>query len=246
MFADRSVPWIGAQSLDPTCKLPEQARKAGIAASRITPIGGMPIDPAFYEPQEHGRESTLRRLGFDPAKPVVLVTFGGQGSVQVERCAQSLRKLGSEINVVFLCGHYHELRERLTQMQTPYGKCVLGFQPDPPAAWYKLADVIVGKPGSLTITEALVMRKPLVAVRAGTLAVVQRGNEEWLEQERVGRVVEVDDVADAVREMLRRTDIRANIDKHWHNGVDETASHLLRLAGYVETSSENKQASQTC
>lgn len=230
-------PGIDAHYLNPTPQLTEQARKAGIAASRITPIGGMPIDPVFYERQHQDRDGAIAQLGFDPAKPIVLVTFGGQGSVQVERCARALQRLGSEINVIFLCGHYVEVRERLERMRTPYGKRVLGFTPEPPAAWYELADVIVGKPGSMTITESLVKRKPLVAVRSETLAIVQRGNEEWLERAGVGRVVEIDDVPSAVRDVLRCPEMRANIDRHWHHGMDEIATHLLRWAGQPETSS---------
>ncbi|MFO0602912.1 MAG: hypothetical protein U0324_07040 [Polyangiales bacterium] len=225
-------PDIDAHYLNPTERLMEQCRAAGVAEARATAVRGMPVDPAFYDHRGGDRAEVLARLGLDPSLLTVLVSFGGQGSVLVERCARALRPLGAGCNVIFLCGRDEAGRARVERLEAPYRKCALGFTEEPPAAWYGLADVVVGKPGSMTLTEAIVMRKPLVALRSGTLAVVQRGNEEWIERAGVGAVVELDGLADAVRRLHGSAAVRAAIDRHWHRGVEEIAAHLLRLGGH--------------
>lgn len=220
-----------AHYLNPGHALMARALEVGIAPSRATRIAGMPIDPAFYDDLTFDRAEALSAMGLDPRAPTVLVSFGGHGSVQAERCAASLEAIGRPLNVIFLCGRHDAARRRIERRRTSYRKVALGFTPEPPVRAYALSDVVVGKPGSMTLTEAMIMRRPIVAVRANTLAVVQRGNEDWVRASGVGAVVGLPDVGGAVRRLLDRDDVRAAIERHWHRGVDDITDHLLRIGG---------------
>lgn len=223
-------PAADAHYLCPSSKLMARCLAAGIPASRCVSVPGMPIDPAFYEGGAIDRARALTDAGLDPSQPTVLVSFGGQGSVFVESCARRLADLGPAWNVIFLCGRNDAGRARLERLATPYRKRVLGFTPEPPAAWYALADVIIGKPGSMTITEALVSRKAMVAVTAKSLAVVQRGNERWLRDANVGEVVDLHDLGAAVRRSLENPARRASIEGAWHRGVYDITHQIARIA----------------
>lgn len=224
-------PDADARWLCPSPRLLSQAAAAGVPEDRLEAISGMPVDPSFYAVPALERAAELSAVGLDPARPTVLVSFGGQGSVFVDACARGLCALGDTINVIFLCGRDAKSRERVSRMETPYRKLALGFSPEAPARWYALADVIVGKPGSMTLTEAIVTRRPLVAVESKTLAVVQRGNEAWIREAGVGEVARLEEVAPAVRRLLDRPEARAAIERHWHRGVFEIADRIVQIAG---------------
>jgi processive 1,2-diacylglycerol beta-glucosyltransferase len=210
--------------------LERQAETAGIAADRVASVPGMPIDPAFYDPPPQNKREELLALGLHAQKPTILVGFGGQGSVSVQQCALRLFDLGSQCNVIFLCGRHSRVRDALTSLPTPYPKVVLGFGQQPPALYYHLADVMIGKPGSMTITEAIVTRTPLLALKSQSLAFVQRGNEDWIRQSGIGEVITLDTLPMAVTRALTCHDMRQQIDKQWHQSVFDIAQRIQALA----------------
>jgi processive 1,2-diacylglycerol beta-glucosyltransferase len=221
---------MDASYITPTHVLAGQAAAHGIAPERRIGVAGMPIDPLFYDPPALERAEALPRSGLDPARPTILVGFGGQGSVLVQQCAAQLDALGDAINAIFLCGRHQALYNYLAARPTPYRKLVLGFTPAPPASYYHMADIIVGKPGSMTITEALITRTTLLAIESRALAVVQRGNEAWLRRSGVGEVISIRDLPSAVRRIIGSGAPRAQIDREWHRGVFDMATVITRVA----------------
>src|SRR5690606_24753595 len=102
----------------------------------------------------------------DPGRPTGVISFGGQGSVLVERCARALEGVDRPLNVIALCGRDAALRERVAALPTRHRRVVYGFAPEPPVHYHHLADFLVGKPGSMTVTEAVVTETPILAIRA--------------------------------------------------------------------------------
>ncbi len=234
---------MDAYYINPTPKLNQQAAALGIPIDRRIEVSGMPIDPLFYDPPPANKAAALRELGLDPAQPTVLVGFGGQGSIFVKRCAEELCKVQTPINVIFLCGRHKALFDDLATFTPPYRKLVLSFLPEAPAYYYHLADVIIGKPGSMTITEAIVTRSALVAIESRSLALVQRGNEDWLRQSGVGAVIRVPELSSAVESILRSTLVNSSLEREWHRAVFEIADIIVQLAHgqglHAEVSREN-------
>lgn len=233
---------MDALYINPTLKLAEQAAAAGVRAECQITVKGMPIDPLFYQSPDFDAGQALTRLGLDPANPTVLVGFGGQGSVLVKQCAEALFKVNRPLNVVFLCGRHQSLYDEISAMKTPYPKLVLSFMPEAPAYYYHLADVIVGKPGSMTITEAVVTHTPILAVESKSLAIVQRGNEVWLRRSGVGEVIHIPDLVNALHRVLSSSTVQQNIEREWHQGVFDIARIITQIAYGSGLQANNKEA----
>src|SRR5215467_9095091 len=78
--------WLERQDQHFICgsaKAVEQARALGHPAEKVHRVSGMILNPRFYEipPLPAGERASARAaLGFDPAQPVGLMLFGGEGS----------------------------------------------------------------------------------------------------------------------------------------------------------------------
>ncbi|GAB4109956.1 MAG: hypothetical protein OHK0050_03160 [Roseiflexaceae bacterium] len=110
-----------------------------------------------------------------------------------------------------------------------------GFSPEPPTAYYHLADILVGKPGTMTINEALITRTAFLAIESRSLAVVQRGNEAWLRQSGVGAVIRLPELAEAIDRLLNTSTINQQIEAEWHRGVFDIAAMIVEITQQRQT-----------
>src|SRR5664279_258549 len=110
--------WIEQQVQHFICgsaKAVEQALAMGHAADKVHRVSGMILNPRFYEIaplSAEDRSAARARLGFDPAKPVGLVLFGGEGSAVMRQIAASLP--GRQL--LMICGNNAKLREMLQSL----------------------------------------------------------------------------------------------------------------------------------
>jgi UDP-N-acetylglucosamine:LPS N-acetylglucosamine transferase len=137
-------------------------------------------------------------LGFDPAKPVALVLFGGQGSTVMQEIARLL----PDRQLLLICGNNAKLREKLQTLPHAAPMYVEGFTKEVPH-YMQLADYFIGKPGPGSISEAVAMRLPvIVECNAWTLP-QERYNARWVRQMGVGTVLpDFRGIARAVEELL--------------------------------------------
>jgi glycosyl transferase family 28 len=225
------TPKVEQHYLVATDRLEEQARKAKIPDSFIHRIPGMPIDPEFYELPSVDTARELERLGLDPALPTGVASFGGQGSVLLGEIARRLAQSDLKLNMIFLCGRHAEVYEEVSKLETPYRKLVLGYSKQTPIYYHRLADFVIGKPGSMTITEALVTRLPLIVIKSRGMWPVQRANEEWVEKRGVGLIVDrMDTLEQAVTETIASRRYRQNAEREFHRGVFGAADLIWLLA----------------
>ncbi|WNJ17393.1 glycosyltransferase [Pontibacter sp. G13] len=221
-------PKAKATYIVPSQRMEDQAHEAGIPHKQIKRISGIPIHPHFYQPLVQDRASEIRALGLNPDFATVLVHFGSQGSVMIKDAAERLAALGPDLNVIFLCGRDESLRQSISNLNLPYHTYITGFQDAPPARLYQLADVIVGKAGSMTFTEALITRTPIVAIKSKALKPVQADNEDWIESKRIGRVVSMNDLSTAVVQVLGEEQYENQISRQFHRGVFQVAAKVHR------------------
>src|SRR6516165_8120451 len=76
-----------------SAKAVEQAREMGHPESKVHRVSGMILNPRFYEIpplSKEDRDAARKGLGFDPAQPVGLVMFGGEGSAVMRQIASAL------------------------------------------------------------------------------------------------------------------------------------------------------------
>lgn len=125
-----------------------------VAASKIR-VTGIPIDPVFERPGD--RRSARRKFGLSGPAPVILVSAGGFGVGPVERMFESLRAMRHPAWVVALCGRNESLRRKLLRFSRSSGSVrfrATGYTTEI-HDWMAASDVLLGKPGGLTTSEAL-------------------------------------------------------------------------------------------
>jgi processive 1,2-diacylglycerol beta-glucosyltransferase len=144
----------------------EHLRALGFPGDRIT-VSGIPIDPVFAAPKES--RAMRERHGLEPERPTILVSAGGFGVGPVERLVEALRGLRHPAQVVVICGRSAELKLRLDRLAAgappggPVALHVVGYTTEMDE-YMAAADLLVGKPGGLTTSEARARGLPLVIV----------------------------------------------------------------------------------
>jgi 1,2-diacylglycerol 3-beta-galactosyltransferase len=101
------------------------------------------------------RKELRRSLGLDADRFVVVLSGGAEGSGGIARRADGILRRTDDISVVALCGRNARLERRLSSLAARSGGrlIVTGFVGNM-ADWLRCADVVAGKAGPGTITEA--------------------------------------------------------------------------------------------
>ena len=182
-------------------KAVEQARAMGHAEDKVHRVSGMILNPRFYEiaPLTAEQRAAARaKLGFDPAKPVGLVLFGGEGSAVMRQIARLL----PDRQLLLICGNNAKLREKLQALPHAAPMFVEGFTKEVPR-YMQLADYFIGKPGPGSISEAVAMRLPVIVESNAWTLPQERYNAQWVREKGVGTVVpNFRGIARAVEELL--------------------------------------------
>lgn len=231
--------------------LRQEALRAGVAAHDISDLSGMIIDPRFYGTNRVDREAFLNSMGLDPSLPTGLISFGGQGTVNVLRCAKQIIARGIPVNLVCLCGKNASLLAKIEALESPYPIVAQAFTDDPPVVLHQVADFLIGKPGTMTLTECLITRTAFIFVKSRGLNLVQGANEKWILDNGTGVMAETPDATDTcVLEVLDNCEMSRNIAECQHRGifdaieelgaiieppvaVDDTTNHAAQLVAEV-------------
>jgi processive 1,2-diacylglycerol beta-glucosyltransferase len=129
----------------------------GVPAGKVT-VSGIPIDPIFAE---HKDKTQMRQqLGLDVSLPTILVSAGGFGVGPIEKLIQSLAKMQTPAQTITVCGRNEELKNRVDELISklpsshPVRFISTGYttQMD---EYMSAADLVLGKTGGLTTSEAL-------------------------------------------------------------------------------------------
>ena len=165
-----------------------QARAAGVALENISLTTGMILRPSFYEhrerPQGVQRMDACQALGLDSNRPIGMVLFGGQGSMQMVSMARAL----GDVQLILMCGHNQVLADKLKKLKRAAPSAVVGFTSDV-AGYMGVADFLVGKPGPGSISEALHMGLPVITCKNAWTMPQERYNADWLAQQGAGLVL---------------------------------------------------------
>ncbi len=125
---------------------------------------GIPIDPAFSVPVD--RDAARRAFGLSGERPVVLQASGGHGVGPVEEVTRGLLAGSVPSDLVVVCGRNEEARRRLARLRPPerHRVKILGYT-DRMRELMAAADLLVTKPGGLTVSEALACGLPMALIR---------------------------------------------------------------------------------
>ena len=158
----------GARSCDvnwhfiPSPQLAGELETLGVNREKIIPTG-IPLRSAFYAPRD--REGARRALDIPPDARMALIMGGSMGAGPVPALVAALNaQMDRDCVAWVVCGTNQSLRRSL---ETEYGDDprirILGFTDDVPRLM-DAADVLVTKPGGISVTEAAMKRLPMVLV----------------------------------------------------------------------------------
>ncbi|MBA3694345.1 MAG: glycosyltransferase [Acidobacteria bacterium] len=140
--------------------------KLGIPPEKIT-VSGIPIDPVFAEVKDKFEMREKYRLEKD--KLTILVSAGGFGVGNIEHLLYALSDLKTPAQVLAICGRNEELKAKLEKLSAEkLNNEKITFKPigytTTMDEYMSAADLIVGKPGGLTTSEALAKNLIFVVV----------------------------------------------------------------------------------
>jgi processive 1,2-diacylglycerol beta-glucosyltransferase len=127
----------------------------GVPPGKVS-VTGIPIDPVFSV--EKGRREVCAKHGLRPDVVTILLSAGGFGVGPVEKIVASLLELKSEAQVVALCGRNEGLRRKVEAAAGARPSRVtlraVGYTTEVDELM-TASDLLLGKPGGLTTSEAL-------------------------------------------------------------------------------------------
>src|SRR5215813_3111395 len=152
----------------------------GIPAERIT-VSGIPIDPVFGIKKD--KQEMRAKHGLAPDRTTILLSAGGFGVGSIDALVSSLLPLQHRAQIVAICGRNEELKKRLTKLaaRTKPDAMVLlkpfGYTKEMDELM-TASDLVLGKPGGLTTSEALA--KGLVFVIVNPIPGQEERNSDHL------------------------------------------------------------------
>jgi processive 1,2-diacylglycerol beta-glucosyltransferase len=122
---------------------------------------GVPIDPAFSSLPD--RQQARARLELRQDLPLILVLFGGAGHGKPQEILRELKKIRQPLQAVFITGKNCRLEQETRRRCEGHSRFrVLGWVSNM-HEWFAAADLLVSKPGAMTVIEALNSALPLLA-----------------------------------------------------------------------------------
>jgi processive 1,2-diacylglycerol beta-glucosyltransferase len=159
--------------------------KLGIPPQKIT-VSGIPIDPIFAE--EKNKEEMRAKHGLLQDRTTILVSAGGFGVGPIEHLLQSIADMKHPTQVVALCGRNEKLQKKLEKLSEKISRQEsvvikpIGFTTEMDE-YMSASDILLGKPGGLTTSEALA--KGLVFVIVNPIPGQEERNSDHLLEENV-------------------------------------------------------------
>lgn len=181
--------------------MPHPALLPAMERRRVRPerlfVTGIPVDPAFH--QRGDRAAARAGLGLPPEGFVVAIMGGGLGMGPVTQAVTALTRLERPPVTLAFTGRNESLAAALPDLKAP-GLQVIPFT-DQVALYLDAVDLLVTKPGGLTLAEAIAKRVPLALLPP--LPGQEERNLDFLVSTEAAVAVEPDELGTLV-ERLRR------------------------------------------
>jgi processive 1,2-diacylglycerol beta-glucosyltransferase len=163
----------------------EHMIKIGIPPAKLT-VSGIPIDPVFAQSKD--KQSMRRKHNLKADVTTILVSAGGFGVGSIEHLMSSLLELRHPAQIISICGRNEEMKRQIDELaaRVPAGHHVavkaLGYTTEMDELM-AASDIVLGKPGGLTTSEALA--RGLVFVIVNPIPGQEERNSDHLLEEGV-------------------------------------------------------------
>ncbi|HEY5806645.1 MAG TPA: glycosyltransferase [Povalibacter sp.] len=194
---------------------------------------GVPLMPAFAHPMTQAEAK--RQLGLDPERAHVLILGGGLG-LSVDAIAENLLSRPGNWSLIVMPGKNADARQSLSRMSKDRQRTSVSAHErvhvfewtERMDVFIRASDVVVGKPGGVSVAEVLACGRPLLATRS--LGGQEGFNVRFLEQHGVGALVSETELASRIETMIGSPDELAAIQQRaWSLGVRDGAARVAEL-----------------
>jgi len=149
-----------------TEEVAHRMRARGLPPDRIH-VTGIPVMPGFSNPQapEVDRTACRVKLGLRPDAPVVLIVSGGAGVGDLATTVSNLLALPGDFQIVAVAGRNEAAKGALDALalRHPGRLLAIGFTNEMQTLM-AAADLVVTKPGGLTVSECLALGRPMLLI----------------------------------------------------------------------------------
>jgi processive 1,2-diacylglycerol beta-glucosyltransferase len=188
----------------------EQLVETGVVRSDRIEVTGVPIDPKFA--MSVGAEAARQELGLDPdpRRLTLLLMGGGFGWGPMEEMLEEVLRLPESVQALVIAGRNESLRHRLAKRVAGQESRIKvhGFT-NRVDLFLESADLLVGKAGGLTSSEAMARGVPIIAVRP--IPGQEERNCDYLQES--GAAVRVHDLFDLHVRLTHFLANRADLDR---------------------------------
>lgn len=192
---------------------------------------GVPLMPAFAQPL--AQEDAKRQLGLDAQRPYILILGGGLG-LSVDAIASRLLQQPGKYSLTIMPGKNAGAREALSRhaasiaTSTDKRRVHVFDWTDRMDIFIRAADIVVGKPGGVSVAEVLACGRPLLATRS--LGGQEGFNVRFLEDHRVGALVKDDELPARIAALVEDPEELAGMQQRaWQLGIRDGAARIAEL-----------------
>jgi processive 1,2-diacylglycerol beta-glucosyltransferase len=198
----------------PNADMKEELMSYGVGEKSIITTG-MPIREGFRNATEKDEILLRKELGIDPDLPTVLMLGGLLGKmVDFIKVIESLSRIKVPHQLIGIFGKNDVDREKAEKMDYPYKLYPKG-QVENVYDWMWASDIVITKPGSVTIAEITSLGKPIIVITplAGSLQEIRFA--ELLQRKSIGKWVQkADEVGECAEDLLSNPKLMEEVSKN--------------------------------
>ncbi len=144
----------------PDIPVSEDLQKKRISREKVG-VEGIPIDPKFNK--NRPKEELKKKLGLNDGLSTILILSGGFGVGPIEEVVLSFKEARRSLQLIVVAGKDETLREELERIKGELGIKVriFGYIENMDEIM-EVSDLVITKPGGLSVAEALAKRLPLI------------------------------------------------------------------------------------
>ncbi|MCK5306162.1 MAG: glycosyltransferase [Candidatus Omnitrophica bacterium] len=143
-----------------TSEIKKKLSKRGVSAAKIK-VTGIPVSPSFN--RKTNKAAAKKKLGIDKELPVVSIMSGSLGLGPVQKVVRCINRIKEKCRILVLAGRNMKVKKKLETLSKKLSKplTVYGYV-DNIDEIMDASDLLITKPGGITVTEALVKNLPMV------------------------------------------------------------------------------------
>ncbi len=223
-----------------SAQMVDALEELGVDRNIVHPVG-IPIPPIFFE-SDSEKDAHLAEMGFDPSKKTVLVMAGSFGVTDILKIYESLNDVKLDFQIIVITGRNQKLFNAFNTIinGTPsmrVGDIQVNFEvhdevlrrdakirltkptkliyfTDEVHKYMHIADLIITKPGGLTVTESLASCLPMVLFRG--IPGQETDNTEYLTANNLAVSIQKESTEDKLRNMIMEKK-RSNVEETIYN-----------------------------